>query len=331
MRILYAIQGTGNGHVSRARDVIPCLQKHGEVELLISGIQSDVGLAWPVRYQFYGLSFIFGQKGGIDLKTSITKLRPWRFFRDLYRLRVQDYDLVITDFEPVSAWACRLRGKKCYGLSHQSAFLSSLTPRPDYMRAPFAEFILRHYAPITDYIGFHFECYDQRISTPVIREEVRQLRPAQTGPILVYLPAYADDLLVAHFQQLAEYRWLLFSKHTRVVHQLENVQISPVSNTAYLEALASCSAVLTGGGFEAPAEALFLGKKIMVIPMKGQYEQHANAVAAARLGASVVREIKAGFSVQLREWLLKPAPPIQNFPNNTQEVVDKAIQTWYTA
>ena len=27
MKILYAIQGTGNGHISRARDIIPVLQK----------------------------------------------------------------------------------------------------------------------------------------------------------------------------------------------------------------------------------------------------------------------------------------------------------------
>ncbi len=44
MRILYAIQGTGNGHISRARDIIPYLQEKGAVDLLISGIQSDVDL-----------------------------------------------------------------------------------------------------------------------------------------------------------------------------------------------------------------------------------------------------------------------------------------------
>lgn len=331
MRILYAIQGTGNGHVSRARDVVPCLQKHGDVDLLISGIQSDVGLPWPVRYQFYGLSFIFGKKGGIDLFTTLRKLRPWRFVRDVYRLQVRDYDLVITDFEPVSAWACRLKGKNCYGLSHQAAFRSPLTPRPEYFRDFFAEWVLRHYAPITDYVGFHFEKYDRHISTPVIREEVRVLQASHSGPILVYLPAYADELLLGYFHELPEYRWQLFSKHTKTAYQQANVLVSPVSNVAYLQALANCSALLTGGGFEAPAEALFLGKKIMVIPMKGQYEQHANAVAAARLGASVVREIQPGFTVQLREWLLKPAPPVQHFPNNTQSVVDNAIKNWYTS
>ena len=67
MRILYAIQGTGNGHLSRARDVIPVLQKKGDLDLLVSGIQADVSLPFPTKYKLKGLSFIFGKNGGVDL------------------------------------------------------------------------------------------------------------------------------------------------------------------------------------------------------------------------------------------------------------------------
>lgn len=62
MKILYAIQGTGNGHVSRAREVIPILQQYGDVDLLISGTQVDVGLPYPVKYQLNGFGFVFGKK-----------------------------------------------------------------------------------------------------------------------------------------------------------------------------------------------------------------------------------------------------------------------------
>ena len=50
MKILYAIQGTGNGHISRARDIIPLLQKKGELDILISGTEADVDLGFPVKY-----------------------------------------------------------------------------------------------------------------------------------------------------------------------------------------------------------------------------------------------------------------------------------------
>jgi hypothetical protein len=62
MKILYAIQGTGNGHVSRAREVIPILQQYGDVDLLISGTQADVGLPYSIKYQLNGFGFVFGKK-----------------------------------------------------------------------------------------------------------------------------------------------------------------------------------------------------------------------------------------------------------------------------
>jgi len=62
MKILYAIQGTGNGHISRARDIIPILSQKGQVDILISGIQSDVDLPYDIKYRFKGLSFIL-EKG----------------------------------------------------------------------------------------------------------------------------------------------------------------------------------------------------------------------------------------------------------------------------
>ena len=64
MKILYAIQGTGNGHLSRARDIIPVLKRIGEVDILISGKQADIGLPFPIKYKMHGLGFIFGKKGG---------------------------------------------------------------------------------------------------------------------------------------------------------------------------------------------------------------------------------------------------------------------------
>ena len=62
MKILYAIQGTGNGHISRARDIIPILEKKGTLDILVSGTQADVDVGYPVKYKLKGMSFIFGKK-----------------------------------------------------------------------------------------------------------------------------------------------------------------------------------------------------------------------------------------------------------------------------
>ncbi|RYF93584.1 MAG: glycosyl transferase, partial [Chitinophagaceae bacterium] len=60
MKILYAVQGTGNGHVCRALEIIPALQQKAEVDILISGSQSEVALPFPVKYRMGGLGFVFG-------------------------------------------------------------------------------------------------------------------------------------------------------------------------------------------------------------------------------------------------------------------------------
>ena len=103
MKILYAIQGTGNGHLSRARDIIPILQQKGEVDILVSGIQADVSLPYPVKYTFKGLSFIFGKKGGVDLLATYKKSNLKQLFKEINSLPLEEYDLIINDFEPVSA------------------------------------------------------------------------------------------------------------------------------------------------------------------------------------------------------------------------------------
>lgn len=174
MRILFAIQGTGNGHISRAREIVPLLQQHGELDLLVSGTQADVLLNCPLSYRFHGFSYIFGKKGSVDYWKTYKSMNLLRLWRDIRFLPLKQYDLIINDFEPVTAWACKLQGRPSVALSHQAAFLSKKTPRP---RDSFhwAEWVLKHYAPTTHKIGFHFDRYDTFINTPVIRSEIRNL------------------------------------------------------------------------------------------------------------------------------------------------------------
>ena len=191
MKILYAIQGTGNGHISRARDIIPILKKRGELDVLISGTEADVDLGFPVKYKFKGMSFVFGKHGGVDLLSTYKKAKLKRFFKEVKSLPVKNYDLVINDFEPVSAWACRLNKKECIGLSHQAAVLNKKSPRPKESDT-IGKSILKNYAPVTDKYGFHFKAYDNKIFTPVIRDEIRNADNILLPHYTVYLPAYED-------------------------------------------------------------------------------------------------------------------------------------------
>ncbi|TGE16381.1 glycosyltransferase family protein [Hymenobacter elongatus] len=325
-RILYAIQGTGNGHLSRALDIIPLLQQRASrLDVLISGPPADLTLPFAVRYRCHGLGFIFGKKGGVNFVKTFWQLNSAAFMREVRQLPVEAYDLVISDFEPVSAWACQLRKVPCVALSHQSAVLSEQAPRPA-REDLIGRAVLRHYAPTTAQYGFHFDRYEPGIHTPVIRRQVRELASRNEGHYTVYLPAFDEETLVKRLRYLsAATRWEVFSKHSVQESEHGNVLVRPVSGAAFTDSLARSAGVLCGAGFETPAEALYLGKKLLVIPMKNQYEQTCNAAALAQLGVPVVKSLKDKHLDALDDWLRKGrAVPVQ-YPDETAAVVDKLL------
>ncbi len=267
MKILYAIQGTGNGHISRARDIVPILQKKGALDILVSGIQADVQLPYPIRYQLKGMSFIFGKSGGVDMMSTYTNCNSRQLIRDIRTLPVEQYDLIINDFEPVSAWAAHLKGLPCISLSHQSAVLAKNVPKPASQRT-LGALILKKYAPGTSKYGFHFDNFDENIFTPVIRQEIRQAEVKNKGHYTVYLPAFDDKKLIKRLKEIDGVKWHVFSKHTKAKYKTKNIRVKPIENEQFIKSLVSCQGVLCGAGFETPAEALYLNKKLLVIPMK---------------------------------------------------------------
>lgn len=325
MKILYATQATGNGHLSRARDIIPLLQKKGNVDILTSGIHADIPLPYPIRYKYNGLGFIFGKNGGVDMTNTFLRNSPAKIIKEIRTLPIDRYDLIINDFEPISAWAAYLKRRSCVALSHQSAVLSKNAPRPKE-KSRMGKFILQHYAPATAQYGFHFSRFDENIFTPVIRKEIRQLDVSDKGHYTVYLPSYDDKKLVETFSKFKDIRWQIFSKHNKKAFAEKNISIQPIDNNAFMESLAACSGIICGAGFETPSEALFLNKKLMVIPMKNQYEQACNAAALAALGVPVIKDLKATQHRQIENWLQNGLTLRVNFPDITEEIVDMIIE-----
>ncbi|MCA1803037.1 MAG: hypothetical protein LC662_11310 [Rhodothermaceae bacterium] len=324
MKILYAVQGTGNGHASRASEFIPLFRQHGSVDVLVSGNSVDVDMGQPVSYHLCGISYSFGRKGGIDIPKTLQKLSLMRFYREVRDFPIQRYDLVINDFEPVTAWAAKKAGVPCVALSHQASFLSENTPRPA-LRNPAAEAVIRYFAPAQSAVGVHFSRYDSFIHTPLIRTAVRNLNPVNRGHVTVYLPAYDDQWLLRFFQAVPGVKWHVFSKSCRSAYTAGNVDVMPVSGDGYLKSLESCHGLMCGAGFEAPAEGLYLGKKLMVIPMKNQYEQKCNAAALSEMGVKVVNTIRNDFPIRISNWLDQPGTIKPDYADNKWDLVDQVL------
>ncbi|RKE04542.1 glycosyltransferase family protein [Marinifilum flexuosum] len=321
MKILYGIQGTGNGHLSRAIELIPYLKKEAEVDILISGLHHDLEFNHSIKFKKQGLGFFFGKNGGIDIWKTIRKFNVYRFLKDIKSLPVEEYDLVISDFEPVTSWACKLKKVFCLGLSHQSAMLNSRTPMPE--KIEFLGYqVLKNYAPCNHNVSFHFKEYGHNMFTPVIRREIRLLEPKSDDYYLVYLPAYSDEKLISVLSHFPNVQWVVYSKHSKLKYRSDNVDINPVNGEAFIRSLKDCAGVLCGAGFETPAESLFLGKKLAVIPMKNQFEQVCNAHALKELGIPVITDLEDDGPAKIREWIREEGLITKlNYPDNAKSVI----------
>ncbi len=101
------------------------------------------------------------------------------------------------------------------------------------------------------------------------------------------------------------YHFEIFSKDISQSQKEYNLNWKPISNAAFANILLHCKGLITGAGFENPAEALFLDKPMMVIPIKGQYEQYCNAAALEAFGVLVIPRLDIHFNLIFTKWAKK--------------------------
>jgi uncharacterized protein (TIGR00661 family) len=141
----------------------------------------------------------------------------------------------------------------------------------------------------------------------------------------VYLPAYDDRKLVPLLAKVPA-RWHIFSKHAKKPYHIGKLSVYPVNKDEFVASMVSSKGVLCGAGFETPAEALFLGKKLMVVPMKKQHEQFYNAAALKEIGVPVLKNVKKKRIEKIAEGIESGKPLEISYPDKTQEAVEHAIR-----
>jgi len=328
MKILYAIQATGNGHVSRAIQLLPHLSKFGKIDILLSGQNSNLDFPMPVKYRFNGISLFYNLSGGLSYRQIITRNSWHGSYKNALQLPVMDYDLIINDFEPITAYACRLRKKKSVQLSHQASFLFSETPRPESVNV-FGEWILSNYSCSNQAFGFHFQPYCKKIFSPVIKREIEQADVKDKGHITVYLSGLTKDFFLNQLSKLPDVLFHCFLPEIKEVTRIKNIIFHPIDYRMFTTSMIESQGVITGGGFETPAEALYLKKKLLSIPIPYHYEQECNAAALSKMGIPTLTGKQVNhLSNHIYPWLSNPytAPMISNciLPDMLEEVVSIA-------
>jgi uncharacterized protein (TIGR00661 family) len=124
------------------------------------------------------------------------------------------------------------------------------------------------------------------IIPPLLRNRIVHARPADLGFILIY------TLYPGYFRQIEDWclqhpdsRLRMFSRFTKVpAIRAGNLELNPIDETKFIDALTSCSMVSCTAGFETLAEAAFLGKILEAVPTGNHFEQLCNALDMERAG-----------------------------------------------
>lgn len=322
MRVLYGVQGTGNGHITRARAMAEAFQAAGvEVDYVFSGRNPEDYFDMEVFGQyrtFEGLSFV-ARNGQLDLLATYRHAHFFTFLKDCKSLDTRHYDLVITDFEPIVAWAAKRQGVPCLGFGHQYAFHYDI---PRFKGHFVAQWIMRHFAPVKMQLGAHWHHFNKPILPPLVHVNEARNCPVK-DQVLVYLPFENSEAVFEWLEAIPEYNFRLHCKDIEP-GVYGHIEVFAFGRESFQRNLGECGAVLCNAGFELNSEALQLGRKILVKPLQKQIEQHSNALALETL--QLAQSCEELSSERIRQWLQSGESVQVCYPN-----VARAVVAWLVA
>ena len=324
MKTLYGIQGTGNGHLSRGKFIYDLLQKYSDcVDVLISGSNYSLEPSMPVKYRNTGVTFSINN-GQIDYLKTLSNFDLFTSYMEQKKVPFKDYDLIVTDFEPITAWASVRYSIPSIHISHQASFIDHRVPRPKFKNL-IGEYVMKYFCPTNDHIGLHYKSYGDDISEPIILSEIKNATSTENNHISIYLPWYDDDFLYNIFKDFKELTFHVFSKKTHEINMRNNVLFRPINHIDFVQSLASSYGVICNAGFQTTSEVLYLGKRLLAIPVKGQYEQICNTEALKKIGVSCLNELNIDSKEDIMRWL--ESTPIQiKFQNTLEKLFSEKIK-----
>ena len=318
MRIFYGVQGTGNGHITRARVMAKELQQAGiDVDFQFTGRNFEQYFDMEVfnGYQLkHGLSFSVNHGKVSYVKTALAT-RPITFIKEITNLDLTSYDMVISDFEPVTAWAAKTQGVPVLGIGHQYAFKFKI---PKEGSDPLADLVMRYFAPANRRVGLHWHHFGQPILPPII-EDKEAAAQVNRDKILVYLPFEDTEEVIDLLLPFKQYEFYIYSPSI-VASPVDHIRCNPLSRGGFQNDLQDCAGIISNAGFELASESLKMGKKILVKPLNAQMEQISNAAALKQLGYGYTMDKLE--SAAIDHWLHHGSAVKVNYPNTAKILVD---------
>ncbi len=297
---MYGVSGMGRGHASRSKVLIDRLLTAGhEVRILTSGTGTTyLKEFYPDKVtDILGLTFSIDEEG-IGIWRTLRKNfkegdRLYPTMKEIQRaFKEFRPDLTITDFEPFTPFVSRLHRVPFISVDNIHILTAGKLSTPKAWRKDrlIANAVVRGvYTLPRRYVisSFFFpELKKGQTRTalvgPLLREEALRQQPKNNGHLLLYAPSETSGRVILDLVRQAKKKAIAYGFPER--GEQDGITFREPCTETFLEDLASCSAVITGGGHSLISEALYLGKPVYSVPIKGQFEQMLNGHELQKLG-----------------------------------------------
>ena len=297
-RIVYGVAGEGSGHTSRAREMLRHLQQQGHEVRVVGYDRSYAALKEEFDcLEIEGLHIVSVDNKVSAFGTVTHNLRRARRAIVRNRLLVQLFnefqpDVVITDFEPATAWLANWRKIPLISLDnqHRLRYMKFSVPSTLLFDKWLTHLIIALMIPrptaslATSLVLGESTNAHTRIFPPIVRQEVLDLQPQEKNFHLVYVTS-AFESLIAALKAFPDRTFHVYGHHGN--SQDQNIHYRSFSGEAFLHDLATCHSVIATAGFTLMSEAMCLEKPCLALPMTGQFEQQVNAMFLERSGCGL--------------------------------------------
>ena len=302
MKILYGVTGEGMGHAMRSRVVLEHLLSAGHtVEIMASGRAAAF-----LAKRFEGVNTIHGfhmileenrvRRGKTLWSNVLAGVAgvPRNIAAYFELIGSFEPEVVISDFESWTYLYGKHNRLPILSIDNMQIIHRCTLPQEiiedNKLAFELTKAFIKTKLPgcdayyITTFFRPQIRKPDTYLFPPILRPEILAAKPAPGEHVLVYQAGPNEALQHALAATGIECR--IYGMRPGQTEELRDgaLRFLPFSEAGFIADLATCRAVIAGGGFTLMGEAVFLGKPMLAIPLESQFEQMLNARYLEREG-----------------------------------------------
>lgn len=300
LKIAYGVMGYGRGHATRTAAVLPTLMAHHEVRMFAGNDAYDaLSSSFPTS-KIPCIGYRYDSRGKLSTPHTIIGNYPivkdalfkGRFYQKFCN-ELLDWgaDVVITDSEIWTTRVAKDLGLPLISFDHVGIINHCLPPFPprQWLRGHLDRLGYKWLLPkadrtlITSFYSALPLSDDIEVVGPIIRDEVRQLKPTNGDYLLAYFNK-GEHQFLPHVQKALlglDMPVVIYGAGKRAAEG--KLLYKPLSKTQFATDLAHCKALLSTCGNQTMGECLYLKKPVLVMP-EDCFEQNLNAFMVERIG-----------------------------------------------